>query len=179
VNNRLDLITEYIAPGTVGAEIGVLHGDFSEQLLRAKPRLLYLVDAWQSYRAYGNEPSVNREDMEAIHRGCVARFCGNEAVRILRGFSVTVSLCEEIEPLDWVYLDANHARDFVFLDLVAWSLRLKPGGFLAGHDYNCRPAENFGVIEAVEEFCRRFGWHVADVTPTSDPVRSYLLRRNP
>jgi hypothetical protein len=83
--------------------------------------------------------------------------------------------------LDFIYIDANHAYDFVKEDIECWYPKVKPGGWVMGHDYidmnwETPPfAENgkdkhlwmyddsnpegtkyagvFGVNPAVDEFC--------------------------
>ena len=50
--------------------------------------------------------------------------------------------------LDLVYLDAGHDYAEVSKDIAAWRPKVKPGGFLAGHDYT---VEFPGVIRAVNE----------------------------
>jgi predicted O-methyltransferase YrrM len=53
---------------------------------------------------------------------------------------------------DLVYIDANHAYDAVKQDLQLWLPRVRPGGFIAGHDYS----ESFpDLCRAVQEFFGR------------------------
>lgn len=39
------------------------------------------------------------------------------------------------ESLDYIYVDARHDYCGAFEDMSAWWPKLKPGGILAGHDY--------------------------------------------
>jgi hypothetical protein len=83
--------------------------------------------------------------------------------------------------LDFIYIDANHAYDFVVEDIDLWFPKLKKGGVFSGHDYidmdwygdpvyapNGKDkyiylnsdegpvyAGIFGVNPAVDEFCER------------------------
>jgi predicted O-methyltransferase YrrM len=50
--------------------------------------------------------------------------------------------------LDFVFLDASHEYEDVKADIVAWRPKIKPGGFLGGHDLQ---ALFPGVIRAVQE----------------------------
>jgi hypothetical protein len=55
--------------------------------------------------------------------------------------------------LDFVFIDAAHDYDSVKADILAWKPKVKPGGYLGGHDYNgCFP----GVIDAVHELIQGF-----------------------
>lgn len=54
------------------------------------------------------------------------------------------------EPLDVIYLDADHSLEATRRVLPLWYKHIKPGGIMAGHDYNkkCWP----GVVQGVDEF---------------------------
>jgi hypothetical protein len=82
--------------------------------------------------------------------------------------------------LDWFYLDAFHIYPEVIQDLRLWSKRLKPGGFIMGHDYIettqwARTLE-FGVVKAVNQFCAEEGWEIQYLTSELD-WPSYCLRK--
>jgi predicted O-methyltransferase YrrM len=64
--------------------------------------------------------------------------------------------------LDFVFLDAAHDYENVKADIAAWRQKVKPGGYLGGHDYQLLFP---GVMQAVqEEFpgceVHRFTWIV-------------------
>ena len=61
--------------------------------------------------------------------------------------SVAVQLYED-RSLDLVFIDASHEYQDVRADVLAWRPKIKPGGILAGHDYNPMFP---GVIQAVDE----------------------------
>lgn len=63
--------------------------------------------------------------------------------------------------VDFVFIDANHEYQFVKDDINAWLPKIKPGGIIAGHDYN---AEHPGVLQAVPEI---FGDRVIPI-PSDD-----------
>lgn len=51
------------------------------------------------------------------------------------------------EKLDFIYIDGNHAKEFVYKDIkIYWNLVAK-NGILAGHDFNLQ-----GVAQAVYQF---------------------------
>lgn len=64
------------------------------------------------------------------------------------------------QSVDFVFIDANHTYDFVKADVNAWLPKIKPGGIIAGHDYNA-PHE---VERAVNEI---FGSRVIPI-PSDD-----------
>ena len=56
------------------------------------------------------------------------------------------------EPLDFVYIDGNHKYEFIVEDIENYYKLLKPGGWLAGHDYCFRAKTPIDVKRAVDEF---------------------------
>ena len=66
-------------------------------------------------------------------------------------FNKSEEYIKEIEDnsLDMVYIDAKHDYQTVERDLKSWDKKVKPGGFICGHDYN---PEWPGVVRAVDEF---------------------------
>ena len=38
--------------------------------------------------------------------------------------------------VEFVYVDADHSFDKCWDDIVSWMPKIKPGGWMAGHDYN-------------------------------------------
>ncbi len=56
---------------------------------------------------------------------------------------------------DMVYIDAIHNYDNVKHDIYKSLPLVRPGGWIAGHDYIDRPEYNFGVIQAVNEIFGR------------------------
>jgi predicted O-methyltransferase YrrM len=51
--------------------------------------------------------------------------------------------------LDFVFIDGDHSYEGVKRDLAAWLPKVKPGGWLMGHDYGNKP--DGGVKRAVDE----------------------------
>ena len=47
--------------------------------------------------------------------------------------------------LDLVYIDGNHAHEFVVEDITLWMPKVKRGGYLTGHDYGFRDGVKTGV----------------------------------
>lgn len=50
--------------------------------------------------------------------------------------------------VDFVFIDANHTAEFVRRDVLAWLPKVKPGGIIAGHDYNL-PHEVKPVVDEI------------------------------
>lgn len=166
-----------IPPATAGAEIGVAEGEFSAEILARGVTRLYLVDAWKHLGGSYEKDLSNVSDggHEARHRRVRERFAGDARVCILRMLSTKAAECVADAGLDWVYIDADHGYDGCLADLQAWAGKVKAGGAIFGHDYVADAVQGFGVIEAVDTFCREAGWGLAGMSDERWP--SYELRR--
>ena len=88
-------------------------------------------------------------DGEAMFRKNVGPVLDRITVR--RGQSVEVARTFADSSLDFVFLDASHDYPSVKADITAWLPKIRPGGTLAGHDFD----HGFlGVVHAVRD---RFG----------------------
>lgn len=142
----------------VAAEVGVLRGEFSQVLLAGWSGTLYMVDAWRHLPGYVDIANGTDDSHEA-NRQAAARVAvrfGDRAVMV-RGLSTEVARGLDDGCLDAVYLDADHARDAVLADLIAWAPKVRRGGVISGHDYldGVLPEGVFGVKSAVLEFFGR------------------------
>jgi hypothetical protein len=143
----------------VCAEIGVWKGEFSELILDvAKPRQLHLVDPWlfqpmYPNRWYGGRAAKSQADMDAIHDGVVGRFRNDSRIILHRKKSVDAASEFGDGSLDWVYIDGDHGFEAVTQDLAVWSPKLRPGGYIAGDDFNWQDEKRiFSVRRAVMQF---------------------------
>lgn len=79
----------------------------------------------------------------------VRRMAPYANVTVLRELSLVAAPRFASASLDLVYIDADHSYSGVKSDIAAWAPKVKPGGWIAGHDYN---HERFpGVVQAVRE----------------------------
>lgn len=62
--------------------------------------------------------------------------------------SVCAAGFDYIPDLDFCFIDAAHDYENVKADILAWRMKVKPGGVIAGHDY-CSAWP--GVMDAVDE----------------------------
>lgn len=173
---REALIAELVKPGMVGAEIGVYRGGFSRQIAALGTAMLYCIDAWESYPEYAKD-SICHMDQNDNHQATLremASYIAAGKCAVIRSRSVEAALHWEHTPpsLDFIFLDSNHAYEFVIADLMAWELHIKPGGVIMCHDFTESSAGaiamNFGVVKAVNEFCETHGWEITHVTQESD-----------
>lgn len=194
---KLDLPREVVLPeilnrtgAKVGVEIGVFKGQFTKELMeRWEGSTVYMVDPWRPLgdeyidsSNHANHLNAYQEAMDSI-RGYETR------AFMLRGLSEELVNIFADGSLDFVYIDGNHAYDYVKQDMELWWPKLKVGGLFAGHDYlgtdwddvnllengkdkewwmkggnpedEYRYAGIFGVNPAVNEFCDEKGYDFA------------------
>ena len=124
----------------VGAEVGVWRGETSEYMLRSLPQLhLHMVDLWTTYPPSAANSCLKQARQEAFDdsRQQAVRATEFAADRrtIHRMDSVQAAASFDDASLDFIFIDAEHSYESAFADIAAWWPKLKPGGFLFGHDY--------------------------------------------
>lgn len=167
-----------------GVEVGSFKGEFAKEILESWSGTLYMVDVW---RGLGNEylDSSNHNIHTTAYSDAMKSIEGNEKRAIMiRTDSLNGSELFENESIDFVYIDANHAYDYVVEDIKLWHPKIKKGGYLLGHDYIAIDWYNdpnfmangkdkhiyaangfyfgvFGVNPAVDEFCKEYGYNLS------------------
>ena len=133
---RHELVLDLIKDCKVGAEVGVLKGEFSKQLLSAWSGHLYLIDAWRHIPGLVDltNPDNNGQLNNFAHTFMAVYDFGARA-SIIRETSVAAANFFDDDSLDFVYLDAGHDQKSVSADLRAWYPKIKPGGLFIGDDY--------------------------------------------
>lgn len=161
VNNRQDFLKalkEYLPEHSVGVEIGVLHGDFSAEILKEINSYLLLIDP---YVIGGMQYGSNLNNIQSAYsteqdyKNVVERF--NEyilkgQVTLWRNFSYDVVTVYPNQSFDYAYHDGSHIYKELKRDLDDWLPKMKIDAVIAGHDFF--EFEGFGVVQAVEEFMK-------------------------
>ncbi|MEQ8282896.1 MAG: class I SAM-dependent methyltransferase [Parvibaculum sp.] len=148
--------------GSVGAEIGVFRGHFSEKIIDiVRPEKLYLVDIWTKVGEFfgWSSPYTNSNSLPTL----VARQEVEARVK-RRGYSEKVQIVEEYsniflknipEKLDWVYLDTSHKFENTLNELRNCAAALKGDGHIVGDDFHAsRDHPHYGVFRAVNFFVK-------------------------
>lgn len=176
----------------VVAEIGVFCGDFSKSILgRSFPKKLHLIDCW----AYAKErewPDAEYqekntpENWDSAYNTILRIFTSEikqKQVQVHRGYSFEVLNQFPDSYFDWIYLDAEHSYSSVKRDLELSASKVKPEGLICGDDYiEGNPVDGFeyGVIEAVNEFCSSRQWRIicwADHLWEGENYRNFVIAR--
>jgi hypothetical protein len=156
-------LLELLPKNSVGVEIGVHKGDFSERILQVvQPKELHLIDPWKHETSavyddalYGGRAKSGQVEMDRRFADVCVRFeapVRREQVKIHRGYSTDVLSRFPDDYFDWVYIDGNHLYEYVKKDLDLSFRKTKTGGFVTGDDYMEGGWWEGGVKKAVDEF---------------------------
>ena len=149
-----DLVNQYGL--NLGAEIGVAEGRFTAALLRSCPDVtLWAIDDYApGYRTWtGVAWSQERQDAnKSAFAQVLAEF--PERLRFMRLPSLDAASEFADASLDFVFIDADHSYEAVRADIAAWRPKIRPGGWITGHDYDTLKFP--GVVRAVEESFKDF-----------------------
>ena len=140
---------KFKAQTIVGAEVGVLHGKHALNILRYMPnvKLLYLVDPFKFYPEYKEGDGYT---IEPAKKPTLERLVPYKArIKWVFKFFEECTIKEIDQPLDFIYIDGNHAYEYVKKDVALAVQFVKKGGVVAGHDWGAS-----GVIKAVTEYCQ-------------------------
>ena len=171
-----DVYDEAVAKAEDGArfvEVGCWLGDSSSYMAKAikdsgKNIEFWCVDTWKgSEGVLWMQPFLNAADGDMYPMW--DKRMRNDGVRPwaipFQQPSVEAATRFKDESLDFVFIDGDHRYDEVRADIAAWLPKLKPGGLLAGDDYD--QDSHPGVWRAVRE---KFG------NETESRGRSWLHR---
>jgi hypothetical protein len=142
----------------VGVEIGVLNANTAHRLLLALPFLEHhMIDPWcvpEKGSSYAKQADTNAQKSQDAHEKAYQKtkkltaFAGKRA-HIYRAMSHEVVDQFKDGSLDFVFIDGDHSYDGVKLDISLWLPKVKPGGWIGGHDYDHPKLP--GVSKAVDE----------------------------
>lgn len=151
-------LLDHLPKGTVGAEIGVWNGDFSQQILDAAcPRELHLIDPWDYQPDYDNTSfgqAANASKMDSKYQSVCDQFGDLDHVTIHRAYSQDALASFPDGYFDWVYIDGNHNYDVVAADILLSSDKVKPSGMICGDDLFWERDGRMHVRDAVHGFQR-------------------------
>ncbi len=133
-----------------GVEIGVADGRFSKWVTDNCPNLeaLYCIDHYPTgYERYNKTRYT--EDEQTMFRAKFLRVAEERRkIKIIENPSALA--VKMFGYIDFAFIDADHSYEGCANDIELWYDKIKPGGVIAGHDYNEKLFP--GVVRAVDEF---------------------------
>lgn len=144
-----------------GAEIGVENGYYSEELVKANPKLhLYCIDPWSAGAYDGGAHAVDTEQSkyDERHVECVKRLTPYNTTIIRKGSMEALKDFKD-NSLDFVYIDANHDFPNFINDIHGWKKKVKVGGIVSGHDYAYQSFKKENHVKrALPAYARSYRW---------------------
>jgi len=117
----------------IGAEVGVWYGrTFFHLLMNVPDLILYGVDTWKPGGHVHHHKDQEQNKKDVLEN---AAMFSNRAI-VLNMPSVEAAATIANNSLDFVFIDADHSFDAVCADIEAWTLKVKSGGYLTGHDWD-------------------------------------------
>ena len=145
----------------VGAEVGVYRGRYSKILCEKMPQLkLYGIDLWEQYKGY-HDYEADSNDLKDAHEDAIRRTTGLNC-EFKQGWSNQVVDQFEDGSLDFVFIDGNHAFEYVVTDIANWEKKVRKGGIVCGHDFDRYPKRTrnlMHVVDAVQGWCYAYSIH--------------------
>lgn len=165
-----------------GCEVGIWKGETSRVLLEQFPDLfLYMVDRFLCYPPSNKDRRMvaksQTEFCEALNASFENTIPFAKRRMLLVGDSLRAAQVIGNGLLDFVFLDASHDYESVRTDMRVWSLKIRPGGVFAGHDYNGAGDRRgrFGVKRAVDEFMQMMLPKVALYTEAESNIWWFVM----
>ena len=154
LSSRVELAKHFNRLGfKKGAEIGVASGDYSEILCQSIPDLkLFCIDSWEKYK---DERRMQRAHQHATNYEFAKKRLAKYDTTVIKAFSMDAVKNFADGSLDFVYIDGNHAFDYVMEDIIEWSKKVRKGGIVSGHDYY--HFRRSGIVEAVNTYTSVYG----------------------
>lgn len=143
--------------------------------LRGWGGVLYCVDTWMGDVNGGIMPGPPSMLAECAWNLIAAGVAGS--IRLIPALTIEAAAwwCD---PIDFLYIDADHTYGSVLADLKAWTPHVKPDGFMAGDDYG-NPMYP-GVQQAWDEFEAANGLTFDRIpTPNTEPPGMQLIIGSP
>ncbi len=137
----------------LGAEIGVKAGRNLFYLLDTCPRLvMYGIDLWEPQpNNPGPQNYVNWHLEKAYDQVLRDSKAYGDRVIIWKGWSHEVASQLDDGIFDFVFIDADHRYEQVKNDILSWKGKVKPKGFLCGHDTHF-PGVHSALLELYPDY---------------------------
>jgi hypothetical protein len=167
--NTRESIPELLNTNSVGCEVGIFEGDFSQVLVDSgKFKKLYLVDIFSGVASNFNKTYNDASCLEQKNKD---RFLSKNFVEIIKRDSISYFRSIPDNFFDFIYIDTIHSYEQTTLELYECHRTIKNNGFICGHDY-CLQFN--GVIKAVKEFCLKYNYEPIITTEKDYP--SFIIK---
>lgn len=164
ISDRIQMLS-YLPCRAKVAELGTFKGEFAKEILRInQPKELHLVD-------------IDTSQLNLMWDEKISKVYLHEEDDLLW-------LPRWNNYFDWLYIDTTHIYKHTKNELILSHNVIKNNGYICGHDYThvcaCGPKEDwheYGVIQAVNEFCEEYRYQLIYLTNEPHRFLSYVLQR--
>lgn len=184
-DTRNEMISYYcsIVPNARVLEIGIFRGELFDYIVNnCKISSIDGVDLFEGVCTSGdvNGNYVVSYDLEKSYTELCDKYKGMDNVKIFKSDSNLYLSSVPDEYYDIIYIDGDHSYDGVKKDLRNALNKVKDGGYIMGHDYDINVEKgqhlyNFGVMRAVDEFCREYNQKI--IAKGMDGCVSYCIQK--
>ena len=117
----------------VACEIGVARGQHVEEMFKhLNIKKVYAIDSYIEYPEYVNDVACQEAPAVKIAAHKRLKKYGDKVVWIEKFSDDAIN---DIEVLDFLYIDGNHWHPFIDNDINNYLPKVKKGGIISGHDY--------------------------------------------
>lgn len=149
-------------------EVGVWQAIMSRWLLTCMPHInLHMVDPWRAAQPgdtwydggdrFAKKPQAQFDAYYALAQKVAEQFAPRATIHRMPSLAAAPQFADG--SLDVVFIDAAHDKANVMADIYAWHKKVRPGGFLSGHDYKVE-GNYFGLIDGVNSATRELGLEI-------------------
>lgn len=148
--------------GSTFVEIGCFKGGSviylaSRIQMAVKKIQVYAVDIWENMIAPNTEGSIFYDFWHHV----MVWYC-HQVIKPIQFDSARAANLFDDKSIEFVFIDGDHSYEGIKRDVEAWLPKIRPGGWIAGHDYNQLVEKYINdkfedyEIEVFTEGCRSF-----------------------
>lgn len=156
---RWDIISELIESNNLKSfvEIGIGHGATASRVLKRikDPDFRYYgIDPYVRYSGYTQDNNSKQKKINQNVKSVNQNVFTDPRAKFINNYSEAAVIEFKPKGIDIIFIDGNHAYEYVKQDLDLWYPKCK--AVLCGHDY-VYSGRHIGVKKAVDEFVEREG----------------------
>lgn len=157
---RGPIIDQFIPKGGIGAELGVLKGNFSRVLIEiTQAKKLHLIDPWYFLDSHWHWAGDNTSTVDAVCKVLQENKKDIEEKRVFGHIKDDIEVLNTFPDyyFDWVYIDSSHAYKHTVEELILLKDKVKSNGVIGGDVWRPDPEHrHHGVYKAVNEFMKKY-----------------------
>jgi hypothetical protein len=149
----------------VGTWKGCSAAYMAVEIINSKKQIKFdCVDTWSGSEETIDPQSVHYEPLLLEKDGLYNLFINNiepvkHVIKPVRKASLEALDLYENGSLDCVFIDAAHDYENVCKDIQGWLPKIKPGGILSGHDWDCKDVQQ-ALVDTLKDNYQPIGENV-------------------